>query len=46
MLSILKYQISVVGSSERFSKSGLHFKHPASCIVSVLRGFKRFIMNF
>lgn len=46
MPSILKYQPSVVGSSEPFSKSGLHFQHPASCIVSVLGGFKRFIMNF
>lgn len=46
MLSILKYQPSIVGSSEPFSKSGLHFKHPASRIVSVLGVFKRFIMNF
>lgn len=46
VLSTLKYPIPIVGSSEPFSKSGLHFKHPASHIVSVLGGFKRFIMNF
>lgn len=46
MLSMLKHQPSIVGSSEPLSKPGLHFRHPAPHIVSVLGGFKRFIMNF